>query len=305
MSRDVHLQLLGEKSALERMLAETPVEDVLDRASLEARLRTVEQGLGESISVELAPARVRLTFAGRPVVESHGIFAEFAMKAVHGFSESVSAMAASLNTPLAAMGPIPNKDLHQLLITSTALGSFGFELEEQRTSQLSLEESSPVAQALDRTQSLLQGTLGTDDELADSAAEIDRRALEKVRAFLGVLADNEAICTVRFRDSMVRFRDVGQIRTSIERLSQENLREEVEELRGELQGVLPEARMFEFAIEGSPQVIRGRISPAIADADELNRGLHRSTIIKVMVTRVGNRRPRYLLLESPTVASRE
>lgn len=299
MNRSEYLQLVAERSAIERMIAETPEEDVLDRASLSARLKSVEAELRQAEPDEREPARVRLTFRGRPVIGSHGIFAEFGMKAVNGYAESVTAMAASLIAPLAAMGPIPNRDQHQLLITNTALGSFGFELEEHRTGQLMFTDGSAVAQALDRAQSLLRGSQGTDDELADSAAEADRRALDKVRAFLEVLADNDAVCTIQFGESVVSFTDVGQVRTSIERLSRENLREEPEELRGELQGVLPKARIFEFKLADSSQVIRGRISPSFGDPDALNRELHRPAIIKVMVTRVGSGRPRYLLLEAP------
>jgi len=50
------------------------------------------------------------------------------MKAVNSFTETVAAMAASLTGPLAAMGPIRDREQHQLLITSTALGSFGLSL---------------------------------------------------------------------------------------------------------------------------------------------------------------------------------
>ncbi len=303
MNHGEYLHLLGEKTALERMIAETPEEDVLDRASLVARLKRVEEMIAQARPEEREPARVRLTFKGRPVIGSHGIFAEFGMKAVNSFAESVAAMAASLAGPLAAMGPIPNREQHQLSITSTALGSFGFELEEHRTGQLSLGEPGAVAQALDRTQRLLRGTLGTDDELAESAAEANRRTLDKVRGFLQTLVDNEAVCTVQLGDSRVVFSDVGQVRTSLERLSQENLREELEELRGELQGVLPRSRAFEFKLADSEQVIRGRIGPAIADPAALNRELHRPTRIKVMVTRVGTGRPRYLLIEPPESAA--
>lgn len=305
MNRGEFLQLLAEKTAVERMIAETPMEDVIDRASLSARLKTIEAALSQVKSDEREPARVRLTFKGRPVIGSHGIFAEFGMKAVNGFAETVTAMAASLIAPLAAMGPIPNRDQHQLLITNTALGSFGFELQEHRTGQLAAGDGSAVAEALDRTQSLLRGTQGTDEELADSAAEADRRALDKVRAFLEVLADNEAVCTVQFRESIVSFTDVGQVRTSIERLSQENLREESEELHGELQGVLPKAGVFEFKLAESSRVIRGKISPAVGDPDALNRHLHRPAVVKVMVTRVGSGRPRYVLLEAPRVLASE
>lgn len=264
MNRGEHLQLLGEKTALERMIAETPEEDVLDHASLSARLTSISEALAVAKPDEREPARVRLTFKGRPVIGSHGIFAEFGMKAVNAFTESVVAMAASLTAPLAAMGPIPNRDQHQ---------------------------------------SLLRGTQGTDDELADSAVEADRRALDKVRAFLSTLADNEAVCTVQFGESIVSSSDVGQVRTSIERLSQENLREKVEQLPGELQGVLPKARIFEFRLADSSQVIRGKISPTVGDPDALNSELHRPSLIKVMVTRVGNGRPRYLLLQAPEVRS--
>ncbi|MBL8113145.1 MAG: hypothetical protein JNK60_09690 [Acidobacteria bacterium] len=299
MNRGEYLHLLAERTALGQMIADIPEEDVLDRSSMVSRLKTIEEALAGATAVEREPANVRLTFKGRPVIGSYGIFAEFGMKAVNAFTESVAAMAASLTAPLAAMGPIPNREQYQLLITSTALGSFGFELEEHRPRPWAASESSGVAMALSRTQALLRGTQGTDDELADSAAEADRRAVDKVRGFLETLAENEAVCTVEVGDSVVRFTDVGQVRTSIVRLSQENLREETEHLRGEFQGVLPKSRAFEFRVADTSQVIKGKISPTIVDPDELNGILHESTVIKVMVTRVGSGRPRYLLLEAP------
>jgi hypothetical protein len=301
MNRGELLQLQGEKTALERMLGETPEDDVLDRASLAGRLQAVEESILLAQPSGTAPARVRLTFKGRPVVGSHGIFAEFGMRAVSGFTESVTAMAASLTAPLAAMGPIPNRDQHQLLITSTALGSFGFELEEHLSDQLTMDDTTAtaVAHALDQTQLLLRGTLGTDDELADSASDVDRRALDKMRSFLTTLADNEATCTVQYGDNIVSFTDVGQVRNSIERLSQENFREEYEELAGEIQGVLPKGRVFEFKLASTSQVIRGKVAPAIANPDILNSELHRLVRIRVHVTRVGGGKPRYLLVSPP------
>lgn len=296
MNHGEYVHLLGERTALERMIQETPEEDVIDRKSLLSRLKAIEEELAQREREERHPARVRLTFKGRPVVGSYGIFADFGMKSVTGFADSVTAMAASLSAPLAATGPIPNKDQHQLIITSTALGSFGFDLEEQRSGQLAMNESA-VAQALERIQSLLRGTQGTDDELADSAASVDRRARDKLRAFLETLADNEAVCAVRFGDEEVRFKDVGQVRTSIARLSQENLREDCEEIQGELQGVLPKARVFEFKIAATSQVIKGTIASTVRDLDALNKKLHQPLTIKVQVTKVGSGRPRYLLLE--------
>lgn len=45
MNRLDYLHLQGEKTALERMIAETPEEDVIDRGSLVARLEAVQERL--------------------------------------------------------------------------------------------------------------------------------------------------------------------------------------------------------------------------------------------------------------------
>jgi len=199
---------------------------------------------------------------------------------------------------LAAMEPISNREQHQLLITSTALGSFGFELEEYRKDTASAEPS-PIAQALERTQNLLSGTTGTDDQLADSAADTDPRALEKIRAFLQTLSDHEAVCAMQYRGTYFRFTDVGQVRNSLSRLSQDNLLEVTQSLTGEIQGVLPKGRTFEFKIAGSDEVTRCKIGAAVLVPGKLNDWLNQAVAIKVMMTQVGAGKPRYVLIEMP------
>ena len=301
MNRQDQAHLLGERNTLQRMIAETPEEEVLDRGSLTARLEEVEHLLAEVNINEREPARAQLTFNGRPVVGSYGIFADFGMKAVSGFTEAVAAVAATLAGPLFSKGLIPNRDQNQLLITNTALGSFGFELEEYRTGKLPFEEQSMLELALERTQNLLQGTINADDELlADAATELDQRALDKVRAFVKTLADNDAVCALQFRNHSFRFSDMGQVRRSLERLSQDNLREEEQYLEGVFEGVLPKKRRaFEFKLKGRDEIIVGKVSPDVTSLDEINTHLYEATRIKVMTTRVGNGQPRYVLLELP------
>lgn len=299
MNIDERMHLLAEQKFLQERLAALPDSASITRISTESRLRAIEKELEHEPIGDHMPARVRLTFSGRPVIGSHGIFAEFGMKAISAFTDTVVALAASLSAPLAAMGPIPNREQHQLLITNTALGSFGFELEEHRDGQLFLVDESPVAQALERTQNLLQSTVGTDDQLADCAADTDPRALEKVRAFLQTLADHEAVCTVQYEDRGFRFTDVGQVRNSLARLRSDNLREVEEFLEGEFQGVLPKGRTFEFKLFPNNEVIRGKIGSAIQDPNVLNAHLNKLAKIKVMATRVGNGQPRYVLMEQP------
>ncbi len=299
MNNEDRQHLLAERTFLQRLLAKTPATARLTRMSDEARLRKVEAQLAALPADERTPARARLTFDGVPVIRSHGIFADFGMKAVSSFTEAVASVAASLSAPLAAMGPIPNRDQNQLLITSTAVGSFGFELEEYRAEQLALEEVSPVATALERTQALLQSTLGNDDELADIASETDPRALDKVRTFLKVLADNSAVCALQYGGSGVRFTDVGQVSRSLARLAADNLHESEEQLRGEFVGVLPNSRSFEFRLASDGQIIRGKVSPRVQNVDAINDHLHSAVQIDVTRTQVGNGRPRYLLTQMP------
>lgn len=123
-----------------------------------------------------------------------------------------------------------------------------------------------MAQALEQTQNLLRGTLGTDEELAESASDTDPRALDKVRAFLQTLVENEAICTLQYGEHSVCFTDVGQVRNSLARLDRDNLLEKESTLDGEFQGYLPKGRTFEFALAGSDEIIRGKVAPSAQDA---------------------------------------
>ena len=300
MNRQHSVQLLGERNAILRMIADTPEVDVLDRGSLTARLEEVEHRILEAKDDGCEPTRAYLTFNGRPVVGQYGIFADFGTKAISAFNDAVIAVAASLVGDLAAKGPIPNREQHHLLITNTALGSFGFELEEYRSAQLPLDEQSTLNQAIECTQNFLQGSVDSDDErLADSASEMDPRALTKVRDFVKILVENEAVCALQFRNQLFRFNDVGQVRRSFERISPDNLHEDEQILRGQFMGVLPTRRSFEFRLEGTNQILVGKISSAVGDAHEINTHLDRIIEIEVMVTSVGNGRPRYLLQNMP------
>ena len=290
--------LMAEKAFLQSRLAELPGDALLTRMSATSKLAAVNREL--TLLPEREPARLKLTFNGRPVIRSHGIFADFGMKAVNAFTEAVAAVAASLTAPLASMGPIPNRDQHQMLITSTAVGSFGFELEEHGSGQLPLEEESAVQQAIERTQSLLSGAIAADDEqLADAATDLGQRALDKVRAFVATLAENEAVCALQYGNQAFRFSSVGQVREALQRLSTDNLVEQERQLLGHFEGALPHRRTFEFKLADSEEIVVGKIAPSVRDPSIINEHLHDRVTVVVTETRVGNGRPRYLLVALP------
>ena len=125
--------LLADRGALLELLDATPPEDVIDRQSLEERLRQVEQELKsyEDFSHHLINAH--LTFRGRPVRDHHSIRADFGLKATQAFANAVALIGASLHGPLAATGPVPRREQHELVITRMVHGSLGFELEAADT----------------------------------------------------------------------------------------------------------------------------------------------------------------------------
>lgn len=295
-------QQRGDLQAQQRFLRERlqaiPVTAQLTRNSIQDRLAALDEELAQLPLSARLPARARLTFDGRPVVGSQGVFADFGAKALSRFSDAIATVAASLTAPLAAMGPIPGREQNQVLITDVALGSFGFELEEYDQGRLDTGEKTPVALALERTQRLLEGSATEDDEvLADAAAELDRRAVDKVRAFVEALADNEAVCSLAVGEHAFRFTDPGQVRRSLERLSADNLREHQEARDVVIEGVLPTRRTFEFRIGND--VLAGKIGPGIADPHGMNRLLGQPLRVQLLVTQVGAGRPRYTLAEEP------
>ncbi len=297
MNRQAYHQLLAERGTLEQLVAETPADEVIDLRSLQVRLETVNRLIGAQPQDKRLPSKARLTYRGRPVIGSYGVYADFGMSATKAFTDTVSMLAASYEVPLVSIGPIPNRRQNQLLITSTALGSFGFELEEHRDDTLALEEEeSPVARALMQTQDLLQGAAtGSDDDLTDAASGHDERVIAAARTFLKTLIDHEAVCGLTVKDRAFSFRDVGEVRRSFERLSQDNIHEDVRALEGEFIGALPHRRTFEFRLSGTHEIIVGKMGPGIILPEQINAHLYASVRIEVLTTQVGQGRPRYVL----------
>jgi hypothetical protein len=301
MNHAEYRSLLSERSSLERMIADTPLDDVIDLRSLQVRLEIVNKQLEEQPQETRLPAQAKLTFRGRPVVGSHGIFAEFGMAATKAFTDTVALLAASFETELSATGPIPNRGQNQLLITNTALGSFGFQLEEYREDLLPPTDESPVALALKETQELIQGAAsGSDDELTDSASGQDPRAMAALSGFLKTLIDNEAVCALAIGEKTFAFTDVGEVRKSWSRLAQENLHSAPTTLEGWFEGALPKRKSFEFKVTATGEVIAGKIASGVSDVSVINKHLYKTVAIQLMATRVGQGKPRYVLNQLPT-----
>lgn len=296
MKMQQYHSLLAEHRQVQRMHDDTPAEFAIDRDFLAARLEALGQQIAAAVIDERDPASLALMFRGKPVVGTTGIFADFGTKALGAFNEVIVALAAASDAPLADKGPIPNREQNQLLITATATGSFGFVLQEHREGELRLDDETPTLRAMRQAHAMLAGVLGTDDELADAAAELPARAMDRLRDFLKTMEDAQAYCAVSLDGKEARFDSPAAVVQAIARIRQDNLREEETELVGAFEGVLPQARTFEFKMAQDGAVIRGRISPAVADIAQFNRRIGEELTIRVAQTQVGKGRPRFVIL---------
>lgn len=297
MNQQEYNQLTSERAELDSLLSDIPETRVLERIGLKSRRDEIE-ALLEGVRPLRDPVRTRLTFKGRPVVESQGIFVRFGASAVAAFSEAVAAIGASAGHVLGSRGKLPSRDDYRMLITATAVGSFGFELEEvPQANESLLDERSPVHRALLETRTILEATLGSDDDLTEAISDSEPRAIEALRKFLSELESQEAVFAMEFADQAFRFTDVPQLRRSFDRLKQDNIHESEESLVGTFQGVLPVRRTFEFKRSEDGEIISGRVSSEIESPAEINQILDQAVSIRVRSRRAGEGRPRFMLLE--------
>lgn len=299
MNRTEFTHAQAEISFLDRM-AQKPGLSNLTRLSLQSRRDQIGVSLKDPGRGAFAPAKAIVTYRGAPVRGVHGMVAEFGSVATGKFADAVAAIAASISGVLNDFGPIPNRAQNQILITGTALGSFGFEFEEALSvdAQLPLEGTTSVSQAFELVAELLEASTKSDEELSEPASRLGTRALATVSEYLDKLIAYEAFCSVSTRDHSFSFSSVDQVRISRSRLSVENITERDVNFDGQFLGAFPAERRFEFrTTEGV--VIHGRIAAAIEDPAVINANLNRSFKITVSARTVGNGRPRYTISALP------
>ena len=304
--------LLSEIATLNKLIDQSDQSDVIGRMSLEARLREVQEQLEayEGFSPRLVNAS--LTFRGNPVVGSRGIDAAFGPDAVKSFANAVTLVGASDHAPLSSTGRVPHREDYRLIITNTARGSFGFQVEEASQQPALAGQSTPVETAIARVKGILEASVGTDEELAEAIADTNQRALGGIRNFLKTVADSGAVCALTFQDDVFQFTNVAQVRRSENRLSEDNIKEDDVTLVGYFEGFLPNSLRAEFHITGTDAdflteaagtVISGKVETEVVDViGDINEILKQEVKIDAHTRRVGDGRPRYVITycEPPT-----
>ena len=280
--------LLSQQATLNKLLSETDESEVIVRMSLDARLRQVESQLEAYEGHSPRVVNARLTFRGKPVVGSRAIKAGFGLDAARAFVDAVAEV---------GRGWGGNDADYGLLITATARGSFGFEVEDAAQMPPLAGESSPVEQAMERVKDILRATIGTDDQLADAIESTDDDALSAIHKFLKTVGDGEAMCALELQGDEFSFMSADQVQRSAERLDQRNISVEDVDLSGHLQGIMPKGRRAEFVVEETGDVITARVQASVAESILTAEMLDKSLRISARARWVGDSRPTYVITD--------
>ena len=298
MNRNAHEQLLSQLAGLNELLAITPESAAIDRISLEYRKSQIEEELRLNPSPPQWPVNAVVTFSGKPVIDSQGISADFGSKAMKEFSELIISLADGYGNGQESLVGNSDQGSNLLLITDVARGSFGFKVEEAFEPQTSfLTDESPVEAAIGRTKGIFEALTGDDEEaLAEAIADIDSKGLNGLRGLLKLLADNQAVLSLSFKEDTFRFNDVSEVQRGLTDLGQENISEKELELVGYFQGFLPKVRRAEFVLSDTGEVISTRVDKQVTDAESINDILSQTVTVRASSRQVGNSRPRYTIV---------
>ena len=298
--------LLADRAALKGLIDETLPDEVIERMSFEYRLSQVEGELRayEGYSPEVVEAE--LTFRGKPVSGSRGGSANFLTNITKRFATAIHYIGASQKyVNLNPSGAVRDKKDYELMITGTALGSFGFRVEEASQRPSLLGELTPVERAIGGFKEILEASVGTDSQLDEAIGDADARAVDAVWRFLNDLAKEDAVCALDFKGDKFSFRDTPQVKRSRDRLDQDNVREDEVEFFGLFQGFLPKSHRAEFLIvevddrsfrEHVGAVISCHVDPPPND-DGINFVLNRPVRVRLRARRVGAARPRFVITD--------
>jgi hypothetical protein len=270
LSRDI---LQSDLAAVQRLLSRVGPKDPLARITLTERKNTIERELTQLDADRATLGTVLLSFEGGPVRGSYGIDADFAGRALQDYQELIAKQLAARDSGgLAQRGPVPDRQVSRLNVTNVVHGSFGFLLEEDREDEPQMFDSA-VKQAISKVSDLFTTVTAPDPTGFLQALEyVDPRVFISLRKFIEDLYREGSSMKVYEEDRDLNF-DVYAVNTARERMRAVDVTEDEVTIEGELLGIVPIQRRFDFRDRVTGEVIKGKVGQRLS-ADYLER-IHR------------------------------
>ena len=252
-------KLSAQLAAIDALLAAIPESNLASRIGLEERRHELSIELEKLNATGETLASVALYFGGKPVQGSRAIDADFATNALSSYQEIVTKVCSEglrehnveSNTRIA-------KEASRLNITNIVHGSFGFVLEEINSNGPPFLRSA-LKEAMDKSVECIAGLADKDDAVfSDIISVISLPILMAVRSFYRTIYKNNAVFRIVEGHTDQQF-DVVAVERAYERAEQTTVEEEEFSIEGELLGVIPSGRRFEFRRKDDGNIIYGKV----------------------------------------------
>lgn len=273
MATKIHRDALrGELASVQTLIDRLDPSDRLGAISLRKRLNILQEELAAIEHEVRNVANVALVFDGGPVKGSSAIDADFAGQALQDYQELLTKIVSSADIGrLAERGPVLLRHQNQARMNVTALvhGSFGFVLEEDGADQAQMFES-PTRRAVSDLTDLLSGLVSEDHRWFDEKVQdLDIRVFQSLRRFVETLHRAHSTLKLAEEDRELSL-DISRVERAHQRVTQVDIEEDTEALEGELLGIVPIQRRFDFRRNDNGEFLSGRVSENLS-ADYLER----------------------------------
>ncbi len=273
MSRVSHLHhLRGQEQEVQHLLRSAEdSEDVVSEMNFRTRLERIQSELVELERTDANVGEVQLLFDGQPVEGQKSIDARFATKALKLFQDIVSKLYASKSQVgnLGARGMVKGADNSALRITDLAYGSFGFVLEEGNSDQYNVVPTA-VREALDEALGAFEHLTEIDeDEFLFDIDSIDPRIFSSLSEFFRHIHSSKATLKAASPKYTLNM-PFDAIHRAHDRLSRSKIDFTTERWTGQLVGLSPLDRKFEFKLDDTIEIRSGKFGKEISQ-DYLER----------------------------------
>lgn len=250
--------LWTQMAAIDDLLATIPQSNFASRIGLEEKRDELRQQLESILASTEKLASVAIYFGGKPVEGSRSIEANFAANVISSYQEVVTKVWSEGNhEPNAPAQKIPKEGSH-LHITDVVHGSFGFVLEEIDENGTPLFKSA-LKEAMDKSVELISGIADVDDDtFNDVMAVMNIPVFTAVRKFFQVVHKAEATFRLVEGDMDQTF-EFSAIKRAYDRAEFTTIDEEQFDIEGELLGIIPIGRRFEFRRKDDGTILKGKV----------------------------------------------
>ncbi|MGC8490375.1 MAG: hypothetical protein ACP5SH_01440 [Syntrophobacteraceae bacterium] len=246
--------LQAEISALDALLKEAiEVGDPVGEYQLSQRKGSLEAEIANLLKEHRKTASVALFFGGKPVFGSRGVSAGFVGNALGQFQDLVSKVYATFELGrIGERGPVPHRQVTNMMVTEIVKGSFGFVLDEFQE-QLEMFDTG-LTKAVQEVAMLLERTASPNEiEFEETLETLDSRTLLALKQFFLTLDSNSA--TIRLVEDKFDFTlDEPAVHRARERTEATSIDESDEIMAGVLVGFLPRRRKFEAKTDDGSEV---------------------------------------------------